>query len=931
LEGAHSASGTISCVAGPIVGRDAELATIARMLAGNPDGLQVLLIEGEPGIGKTTAWQAGIEQARQLGFVILSCRAAQAETRMSFAALGDILAHVEPDAFAALPPPQRLAIDRALLRAEAGPTPPPPHAIGTAIVALMAELAGHGPVLLAIDDVQWLDKPTVTVLAFAMRRLEAHPVTVLATARAGDPHGWSASFDRVASERTRRVRLGPLSLGALYEVLRPRLGQTLTRPLLGSIESASRGNPFYALELARAVEEARPGSNVGLPVPDDTSELLARRLQRLPQRTREELLKTSALTHPTARTVEIVNLEPAVDAEIIRIHGDGSVEFAHPLFAAAVYGAASREARQRLHRQLASISADIEEQARHLSLASDAPNGDLAKLLDQASEHALLRGAPEVTADLVEHAARRTPGDAPEARWDRLLRAARHSLKSGDPTRARAIAEEVSEAAPDGRIRARALALRAEERSMEGPAGAIGLLEEAIAAVGDDMALDAEFETSLGFILLAAFQLLAAEEHLARAVDLAARVGDDNLLSQAIALRELASLLLGRGVDDAALDRALALEVPDHEVPFHQRPSLVVALVLEYTGRLDRARALLDLLLERLVARGDEGDLAHVYIHQGVVAWLAGDFEAAEAHAADALRMATLTGQELMWAFATSLRAVIRAWRADLSGSRADGLDALELSEHLGWPPGVTQSRWALAIVALSEDDPAAAVAWLDPVVAQVEAIGVYEWVVAMAIPDAIEAQIGTGDMIRAGRLTDALEALGERLDRPWALALSGRCRALIWAATGALDQAQAAAERALIDHERLPNPIELGRTLLVLGQLRRRRGERRSARETLRRAESIFEASGTPLWADKARVEAHRIGVRRAPTELTANEQMVAELAIGGMTNREIAARTFMSRRTVEANLSRAYTKLGVRSRTELASRMLRDKGADS
>jgi DNA-binding CsgD family transcriptional regulator len=918
-------------VAGPIVGRDAELATIGETLAGNPNGLQVLLIEGEPGIGKTTVWLAGIDQAKQLNFRILACRAAQAETRMSFAGLGDLLAHVESEAFSALPPPQRLAIDRALLREEPGPKPPPPRAIGTAVVAIMSGLAEHGPVLLAIDDVQWLDKPSVTSLAFALRRLEEHPVTVLVTARPRDPHSWLASFDRVTQDRVHRLPLGPLSLGALYEVLKPRLGQTLSRPLLGSIESASRGNPFHAIELALAIQDRAPGTGIGLPVRDDTSELLARRLRRLPLRTREELLKTSALAHPTARTVEVANLQPAVDAEIVRIHGDGSVEFAHPLFAAAVYAAASRDARQRLHRQLASISTDIEEQARHLSLASDAPDADLARLLDRASEHALLRGAPEVAADLVEHAARRTPDDAPETRWDRLLRAARHSLKSGDPTRARAIAEEVSEAATDGRIRARALDLRAEERLMEGPAAAIGLLEEAIAAVGEDAALEAEFETSLGFILLAAFRALAGEEHLVRAADLAARVGDDNLLSQAIALRELASLLLGRGVDDAALERALALEVLDREVPFHQRPSLVVALVLEYTGRLDRARALLDSLRERLVGRGDEGDLAHVYVHQGAMAWLAGEVETAEEYIADALRMATLTGQELMWAFAMSLRAMVLAWRGDLAGSRVAGLEALDRSERLGWPPGVNQSRWALAIVALSEDDPAAAVAWLDPVVAQVEAIGVYEWVIAMPVPDAIEALIAAGDMTRASRLTESLATLGQRHDRPWALALSGRCRALLWAAAGDLDQAKAAAERALIDHERLPMPLELSRTLLVLGQLQRRRGERRAARETLRRAESTFAAIGARLWADKARAEAHRIGVRRAPTELTATEQTVAQLAVDGLTNREIAARMFISRRTVEANLSRAYTKLGVRSRTELASRMLRHEGADS
>jgi DNA-binding CsgD family transcriptional regulator len=917
-------------VAGPIVGRDGELATIAETLAAIPVGLRVVLIEGEPGIGKTTIWMAGIEQATKLGYRILACRAAQAEARMSFAGLGDLLADVNSDAFAELPPPQRLAIDRALLRAEAGPRPPPAQAIGTAVVAVISALAEQGSVLLAIDDIQWLDKPTVTSLAFALRRLEGRSLTVLATARAGDAHGWSESFNRVSHERVRRIRLGPLSLGALYEVLRPQLGGALTRPLLGTIESVSRGNPFYALELARTIEDGKPGKGVGLPVPDDVSELVARRLRRLPRRTREELRKASALVQPTVATIDAVSLQPALEAEMVRIHDDGRVEFTHPLFAAAVYDAAPRDVRQGLHRELASLSTDIEEQARHLSLASDGPDRELADLLDRASEHALSRGAPEIGADLAEQAARRTTDDEPRAKWDRLLRAARQSLNAGDPARATRLGLEVSEGSPDGHIRARALYLRAEVQAMEGPAGVIGLLEGAIKLVGDDIALEAELETSLGYMLQAVFELVAADPHLVRAADLAVRVGDRSLMSQAGALRVFSNVLLGRGADDSALERALTLEDPDHEVPFQRQPSLIVALILEYTGRLERAQELLASLRERLVARGDEGDLALVLVHQGVTAALLGPLDVAEEHADEALRVATLIGQELMFAFALSLRAIVRAWRGDASGVRADATEALDRSTRIGWGPGVVQSRWALASLALSQADPTAAATWLEPAVAQVEAIGVYEWVFAMSIPDAIEAMIATGDLTHAAKLTDNLEALGRTLDRPWALALSARSRALLLAAGGDLDRAMTAAEQAVVEHERLPMPLELGRTLLLLGQLQRRRGERRAGRETLARAESIFEGAGARLWADRARAEAHRIGVRRAPTELTANEAVIAQLAAGGLTNQEIAARTFLSRRTVESNLSRAYIKLGVRSRTELATRISRQEPAD-
>jgi ATP/maltotriose-dependent transcriptional regulator MalT len=466
---------------------------------------------------------------------------------------------------------------------------------------------------------------------------------------------------------------------------------------------------------------------------------------------------------------------------------------------------------------------------------------------------------------------------------------------------------------------------------MEGPAAGIGLTEQAIAIVGDDVALGAELEMALGWGLLEVLELAAADEHLVRAADLAVMANAPNVLAQAIALRAMTHYRLGRGVDEAALERALALEEPDRDMPFQGLPSLIVAQVLVATGRLDRARKLLVALHERVVARGDEADLVFVLSQLALTASLEGDLEAAEKLAGDTFRMATLTGQEPMCPVALAIRAAARAARGNVSGSRADGVEALARSERLGWLPGISASRHALAILALVEDEPAAAATWLEPVVAQVEAIGIYEWAFAMPIPDAIEALIATGDLTRATRLVDGLASLGQRHDRPWALALSGRCRAMLLAASGDLVQAQAVAERAVIEHERLPMRLEFGRTLLVLGQLQRRRGERRAARETLQRAESTFEAIGASIWADKARAEARRIGVRRARMELTLNEQLVAELASGGLTNREIAARTFMSRRTVEANLARAYQKLGIRSRMELAGRIPRQEQADS
>jgi DNA-binding CsgD family transcriptional regulator len=166
-------------------------------------------------------------------------------------------------------------------------------------------------------------------------------------------------------------------------------------------------------------------------------------------------------------------------------------------------------------------------------------------------------------------------------------------------------------------------------------------------------------------------------------------------------------------------------------------------------------------------------------------------------------------------------------------------------------------------------------------------------------------------------------EAQAQRVDIPWSLATSARCRALLEAGRGRLDDALAATDEALATHARLPMPFELARTLLVRGQIERRSKHKAAAKQSLERALAIFEELGAPLWAEKARGELARIGLRRSPDGLTEAERRVAELAASGLTNREVAAQLFMSPKTVEANLSRAYRKLGIHSRAELGARL--------
>jgi DNA-binding CsgD family transcriptional regulator len=234
-------------------------------------------------------------------------------------------------------------------------------------------------------------------------------------------------------------------------------------------------------------------------------------------------------------------------------------------------------------------------------------------------------------------------------------------------------------------------------------------------------------------------------------------------------------------------------------------------------------------------------------------------------------------------------------------------------------------SRAVLGFLELSLSNFEAATAELGPVLAYLERLGAAEPAIIPCLADHVEALVALGRIDEAEPLVDRLEERGQALDGPWALAAAARCRGLIATARGDLDGADAALERAVLEHRRAAQPFELGRTLLALGEVQRRARRRRAARETLQQALAIFEELEAPLWAARAQAELARIGGRRAQAtnELTAGERRVAELVAEGKTNKEVAAVLVVADRTVESALTHIYRKLSVRSRTELARKL--------
>ncbi len=908
------------------VGRDAELAQVDLFLAELTAASCALALEGEAGIGKTTIWHESVNRARDAGMLVLACRPAAAEAKLSFSGLSDMLAGVEESAFGALPELQRNALEVALLRSAPEAPALDSRLVATALLSLVRKLAGAGPVLLAVDDAQWLDAPTASVLTFAVRRLEREPVGVVCAFR---PHAAGLGLlDSVERHRVRRIRVGPLALVPLGRIIAERLGRPLPRPVLARIADASRGNPFYALEVARLVPRDAATSDAGLPVPDDVRTLAATRVHALPKATQRALLRAAVLAEPDTRAVDAQPLAPAEDRGIVRVDERGRIEFSHPLFAAAISASASAAQRRAAHRAAAAHVGDPEQRARHLAYSADRADRAVAAELDLAAELAASRGAPDAAAELVELALERTPARDGALRAQRLLRAAGLHLDAGGAGRAGELLAQLLLAEPSDRVRAHALRLRAtlESRS-DGFATAIQTTLEALAAAAGEPSLAAAIELDAAFYLVGLGDVGGALRHAEAAVGRADLPGgDQGVLGDALAVAAMVAFLNGDGLSSDRLERALALEEPDRRRLSFTAPRLIAGLLLMWTGRLREAVQTLVALRAERMERGVESEISTFSLYLvWAYLWLGETEHAAEIAAADAASVALL-GDPGMTALTRSAEALVSAQRGDIEATRIQAGAALAQFSELEWWTATVFPRWALGFGELSAGDPAAAHAVLEPLTEMLPSLGLADPIGLVFLPDEIEALVALGELGRAQPLIELLRRLGEAHNRPWAIAAAARGRGILATAQGDLDEATAALREALAAHDRVEMPFERARTLLALGRALRRRKQWSAARETLRQALSLFAQSGAPLWAQAARSELGRAGERTTdPGELTATERRIAELAASGLSNQEVAERAFLTVKGVEANLTRAYRKLGIRSRGGLAGALSR------
>lgn len=910
-----------------LVGREDELQAVFGALD-TPEMLpRVVVLAGDAGIGKTTVWVAAGEAAQARGYRVLSSRPAEAETRFSFVGLTDLIGEAVTETLPELPAPQRSALEAALLLAGSDGARADERSVALGFLNALRTFARQRSLAVAVDDVQWLDAPSLAVLRFALARLRDERVAALLACR-GEVPEWLRRA--VPEGRLLAIEVGPLSLGALHQLLRERLGKPFLRPTLLRVWETSGGNPFFALELGRALDRrgGRLDPGAELPIPDNLNELVHERLDDLTAPAREVARVVAAVAEPTVALVEAAvtasgGLADAFAARVLELDGE-RIRFTHPLLASAVTSRILPEARHALHARLAALVSDEEERARHLALAASGPDPTVADVLEAAARQARSRGAPTAAAELAEQALRLTPHAEAETKLRRTVEAAEHVFEAGDSKRAVALLEDALAKVKPGAARAAILCRLANVRThATGPRAGVALYREALECARGDDALEAEIHLQLADALRFTSGLPSSEPHAAAGLRAAERAADDELLCRALAVFGLIHFKLGRGIHREVMTRAVALEERLGLAPGEWSPKHLLCDQLFWSHDLDEARVLAEGLRDAARRRQDGSESDHMW-YLALIEWRAGDWGRA-AELADATQaLHEQRGHEGLAPVNEWPRTIVAAHRGLVDEARAWANGALADAEAAGIGTAQAAYRWILGFLELSRGNPEGALVELRLAHEIRETVGHAEPGQHWELPDLLDALLAVGELEEAEAAAGPWEERARALDRPWALASAGRCRALVAAARGDLAGALATFDEALAEHARARDPFQLARTLLAQGATQRRAKQRGAARETLGRALGLLEELGAPLWAEKARAELARIG-GRAPSrdELTPSEERIAALVAEGRTNRQVAAALFVTEHTVEAALTRAYRKLGVRSRAELAHRL--------
>jgi DNA-binding CsgD family transcriptional regulator len=900
-----------------VIGREPELAVLERFTGQGAPGL-ALLLTGGPGIGKTALWERGLRLARDRGIRVLAARPSGAEAELSFAGLFDLLEGIDIGSVSGLPVPQRRALEAALLRAEPMDAAPERFAIAAGFLGVLRSLAASVPLLIAVDDLQWLDAASAEVLAFAARRAGGQRVRFLLSRRSGSVSAVEAAL---GPAMLHTAELGPLSLSATRRLLSQCLGLTAPPRTLRRLFDTAQGNPLLVLELGRALAGGRTWA-IGAepPVADLAGNPFGARVAKLPGPAHRALLVTALSGHLSLPQLMAVADHAAVEELVaagLLIPDGERVRLSHPLVAVAARRHSRIGERQALHRALADVAGDETLRARHLALSTRAQDADVAGIVAAAATAAARRGAAHDAAELAEHALRLTPSSAADYAG-RLLALAQCLLEVGELSRVTELLGSRIGGLPAGGVRARAHLLLGEAADLSEHEDH---LERALANCGDDPGLRATaLATKARLLALVRVERIGEAEALAVEARRLARYSGAKVARHALQSLTWARILRGHPVQDLTEHSS---GVAGNSSLYESSIDRPAAVRLAFAGRIAEARALLHRLQALADERGETRFGAVLTLHLCELELRAGELRESSRLLDEWAESGAMEGMEPEHARCCALLASLRGqpdeterWAAEAvpqtaTGDLWDRWDELEVLRAQG-------------IAALFAHEPERAAVTLGEIWEHTLREGVADPGAFPVAGDLVEALVWLGRVAEADAVTGRLRDLAERRDHPWALATASRCAAMARLASGYDERAAARLADAAASYGELGLRFDRARSKLWLGRAARRARKRTAARRALETARAEFDALGSAGWAGQARAELDLLGARGAPAGgLTAAEQRVVELAASGLSNKQIARRLFVAVHTVEVHLAHAYAKLGVQSRAQLASRL--------
>jgi DNA-binding CsgD family transcriptional regulator len=897
-----------------LVGRVSERERVDALLSAARDGTSgTLVIGGEAGIGKSAL--VDYARARARGMTELRASGVESETDLAFAGLTELLGAVIPD-LRELPAPQRDALQSALaLRAE----PANPLAVRVALLTLLTTLAERAPVLVTVDDAQWVDESSLRALAFVARRCLAERVAFVVAVRGHE----SGAFGFDTAET---LVLAGLNNDEARELLASRTG--LNRRASDALVDAAAGNPLALLELPDVTDpHLLAGNLTPLPVGPRVSQALHDRLDQLPESTRLAVGVVAAegalgydrlIAAFRLLALDEDALIPAERAGMVTVVAD-RVQLHHPLLRSVAYHSLSGPDRRRVHAALADVfgrPTDHERSVWHRAAATIEPDEDVARALEEVAMAAEHRGAVATAANGLARAASLTPNDDDRAR--RLLASGERWDAAGQWDAALADLEEATVYALDPGLQADIAGSRGRlEVYRSGPEKGAQLFVEAADRIERD---DPGRATRLlTYAVNAATFSADADQAVAlahRAEACGTRAGGIHTIEAAFAQVHAGLVSADPTVPDTLAPlEALADALMDSDLEDAEHVFSVVVFAELVLESWDRAQVLLDMMVRRARETGRLFLYAFAATVQAELESRRGRWTEAYATATNELWDAP-TGYPAATAWLLAVQARVAAGLGLDAEAEATGRAAFAAAAESGTHAIEAWSAAALGFLELGRQRPQAAIDHLERVAAIMDRGKIVEPGVLWWAADLVEAYWRVGAVGEARRRLEHYAAQVEASARIAPRAFASRCAGLLASNS---DEAEDAFADALKWHERIDTPFERARTLLCQGE-RRQAFSHSGAEESLRDAIAAFESVGAKPWVVYAR---RLVGVDGNATEavpLTRQERQVATLVGHGATNREAAEQLFLSPRTIDFHLRNIYKKLGVRSRTELA-----------